>query len=154
MYCAKQRALAPLVTAWLATLQDGMLMFFSPAFCTASLIPAGVISGVPTICCCLRLVVTVERPLTPITIATTPNTTSTRPATSPPISNALRISNFPSYEEPSASHDRDRGLGRYSGALDPRCPKARAESFGVNARPGVGARAPIDQEVGVDAPQG
>src|SRR6476661_1234376 len=68
MYCAKQRALAPLVTAWLATLQDGMLMFFSPAFCASAVIPAGVISAVPTICCCLRLDVTVERPLTPITI--------------------------------------------------------------------------------------
>src|SRR5450759_1127356 len=93
MYWAKQRAVAPLVTALFATVQVGKLMFFNPAFCTSALIPAGVISGVPTTCSCFSSVLTVLRPLTPITIATMPNTIRTAPATSPPISNALRISN-------------------------------------------------------------
>src|SRR5262249_6917973 len=41
----------------------------------------------------LMLFVTVERPLTPRTSATTPNATSTTAATTPPISRNLRMSN-------------------------------------------------------------
>jgi len=84
MYWARERAVAPVVTAVLATLQLGKLMFFNPAFCASALIPAGVISGVPTICSCLMLWLTVERPLTLITIAATPKAIGTAPAATPP----------------------------------------------------------------------
>jgi hypothetical protein len=52
---------------------------------------ASVISGVPTICSCLRLLLTVERLLTLITIDAMPNATRTAPAASPPSCSVLRI---------------------------------------------------------------
>src|ERR1700722_19184751 len=64
------------------------------AFASA-VMPAGVMSDVPTIASREMLLLTVERPFTPITIATTPNAIRTAPATSPPISNTLRISELP-----------------------------------------------------------
>src|SRR5579872_1040398 len=91
MYSAKQRALAPLLTALFATEQVGKLMFFRPAFWASALMPVGVMSAVPTICCCLSSLPTVLRPLTLMTIATAPNATSTTAATNPPISNTLRM---------------------------------------------------------------
>src|SRR5213596_1760172 len=48
-------------------------------------------SGVPVICSCLRLELTVERPFMPITIAAIPNAIRAAAATTPPISKNLRI---------------------------------------------------------------
>ncbi len=97
MYSAKHRAVAPLVTAtFSATEQVGKLMFFSPAFDASALMPAGVMSVVPTICCCLRFEVTVEPPAKPMAIATTPNATSTTAVTIPPISKCLAHLDSPS----------------------------------------------------------
>src|SRR6266508_45603 len=63
-----------------------------PACLASAAIAAGVMSGEPTICSSLRLSRTVERPLKPMLIATTPNVTRMKAATRPPISNSLRIS--------------------------------------------------------------
>ena len=68
-----------------------MLATLRPAFFASALIAAGVMSGEPTIFSCLRLFWTVERPLTPMTIAAIPNAISTAAATIPPISNAFRM---------------------------------------------------------------
>jgi hypothetical protein len=57
----------------------GMLTFVNPAFFASAVIPAGDMSDVPTICSCLRLLATVERALTPMTIAIRPST-QTEPA--------------------------------------------------------------------------
>src|SRR5690242_21468953 len=65
---------------------------FRPAFLASAVIPAGVMSGVPTICSCLRLSLTVDLPLTPITIAAMPNAIRTAAASTPPSSNTLRMS--------------------------------------------------------------
>ena len=72
MYWAKQRAVEPLVIALPATEQVGKLTPVRPAFAASALISAGVMSGVPTIFSCLRLELTVERPLTPSTMTATP----------------------------------------------------------------------------------
>src|SRR5262249_14386288 len=53
-------------------------------------------SGVPVICSCLRLSLTVERPLNPITIAAMPNPIRTTDATTPPISNTFLMPLLPS----------------------------------------------------------
>ena len=51
MYCAKQRAVAPLLTVLPATEQLGIAMpAGSLAFAASALIAVGVMSGVPTIC--------------------------------------------------------------------------------------------------------
>src|SRR5438034_5785978 len=63
-----------------------------PAFCASALIADGVMSDPATMYSCERLLLTVCRPLTPIAMATTPNTTRTAAATNPPISSALRMS--------------------------------------------------------------
>src|SRR5213078_3168949 len=68
-----------------------------PASFASALIAAGVMSGVPTIFSCLRLLVTVERPLKPMTIAAMPNAIRTAAATTPPISNAFRMTLLPSH---------------------------------------------------------
>src|SRR5438876_10414812 len=62
-----------------------------PAFCASALIPAGVMSGVPTMSSCLMLWRTVSRPLMPITMAAMPNAISTTAATTPPNSKNLRM---------------------------------------------------------------
>src|SRR5665213_1243798 len=93
MYCAKQRALEPLLMVLLATEQLGIvsLAVFNPALDASAVMPAGVMSGVPTIFCASRLSWTVLRPLAPITMAAMPKATSTTAATMPPISNAFRM---------------------------------------------------------------
>ena len=53
-------------------------------------------SGVPVICSCLRLELTVDLPLKPITIAAIPNAIRTAAAITPPSSNALRMVPSPS----------------------------------------------------------
>src|SRR3954470_11782730 len=67
------------------------LATFRPACFASALIPAGVMSGEPTMSSFLRLELTVERPLTPITIAAIPNAIRTAAASTPPSSNTLRI---------------------------------------------------------------
>src|SRR5262245_844373 len=109
MYFAKQRASEPVLTTWFATEQLGVVMgdgvIFEPAAfscansfdwaCCAAFtspaIAAGVMSGVPVICSCLRESFTVERPLKPITIAAMPKAIRTAPATIPPISKNFLI---------------------------------------------------------------
>ncbi len=97
MYCAKQRAVEPLLTVTFATAQAGIVRVarFRPADFASAVIPAGVMSGVPTIFCARRFAWTVLRPLAPITIAAVPNAIITTAATIPPISNA-RLMVFPS----------------------------------------------------------
>jgi hypothetical protein len=56
------------------------------------LIAEGVMSDEPTMYSWERLLFTVLRPFTPITMATTPNAMRTAAAMKPPISNALRMS--------------------------------------------------------------
>src|SRR6478752_6070985 len=91
MYLAKQRAWLPLSTAWFATEQlgvwigDGVTFMPCALYCANSLfcaacaaltspaIAVGVMSGVPVICSFLRLELTVDLPLKPITIAAMPN---------------------------------------------------------------------------------
>src|SRR5690349_1642510 len=94
MYCAIRRALAPVSIFWLATLFDGHSLtdVATPAFCASALIADGVMSGEPTMYSLERLLLTVCRPLTPIVMATAPNTMRTAAATSPPISKNLRMS--------------------------------------------------------------
>ena len=109
MYCAKQRASLPVSTSLPATEQVGVSIgegvIFTPAAfsCANSLVCAawsaltsgsiavGVMSGVPVICSCLRLSLTVERPLVLITIEAIPKAIRTAAATMPPISNNLRV---------------------------------------------------------------
>src|SRR5207248_1909289 len=62
-----------------------------PASFASFAIRPGVMSGVPVIFSSLRLSDTVERPLKPMKIATTPNVTRTAPAAKPPHSKSLRI---------------------------------------------------------------
>ena len=70
MYDAKQWALSPLLTARPATEHVGRLMLAGRwAALASAAIPFGVMSGVPTICSCLRLSLTVLRPFMPMTIA-------------------------------------------------------------------------------------
>src|ERR1700747_2631791 len=104
MYCAKQRARVPFVTAWLATVQVGSEIFdrVRPDFCASPLIAAGVMSGVPVICSHLRLVATVLLPCALRMIAATPKAISTTPAATPP-SSRMRFIFLPPF--------RFRGLG-------------------------------------------
>src|SRR5690349_11637702 len=90
MYRAKQRARSPLSTRFPATLQLGNETSFSPACCASCLIPAGVMSGVPTICSCFKELSTVERPFSASTITAIPNAIRIAPETIPPISRILR----------------------------------------------------------------
>ena len=83
MYWAKQRAVAPLLTALPATEQVGMTTFFSPASAAAALMAAGVMSSEPTIFSAARLLRTVLRPLAPMTIDATPKTIRTALAAIP-----------------------------------------------------------------------
>src|SRR5690242_7038745 len=93
MYVANARARAPVVIGFPATSAVGSLIDAGrPAFFASAAIAALFMSGVPTIASYLRLSRTVLRPLTPMAIATTPNTISTIAATAPPYSNHLRIS--------------------------------------------------------------
>src|SRR6476620_7858714 len=71
-----------------------------PAFCASALIADGVMSGPATMYSCERLLLTVCRPCTPITMATTPNVMRTAAATNPPISSALRMSRLLSNRDP------------------------------------------------------
>src|SRR5581483_3122227 len=91
MYWAKHRALDPLSMGSFATLHVGRSTPVSPASLTSLAIADGVMSGVPTIFSCLRLSVTVERPFSARTIATTPNATNTAPAANPPHSRTRGI---------------------------------------------------------------
>jgi len=84
MYWAKQRALVPSVTGWLAIEHVGSVTFVTPAAFASLAIPAGVMSGVPTIASCLRLSLTVERPSMPATIAPMPSAIRTMLAATPP----------------------------------------------------------------------
>src|SRR5437764_381249 len=94
MYSANVLARLPLLMSSPATLFDGHSVtdFATPAFVASALIAAGVMSGVPTMYSFFKLLLTVLRPLKPITIAVTPNAIRTNAATKPPISNTLRIS--------------------------------------------------------------
>ena len=122
MYSAKQRASLPVSTSLPATEQVGVSIgegvIFTPAAfsCANSLVWAawsaltsgtiavGVMSGVPVICSCLRLSLTVERPLVLITIEAIPKAIRTAAATMPPISKNLRVMVvlLPSRSPPSA----------------------------------------------------
>jgi hypothetical protein len=83
MYEAKHFASAPLAIGLPATLHVGSATFLSPASLAAVAISAGVMSGVPTICSRLMLLLTSLRPARPITMAPTPKTTRMRPAAIP-----------------------------------------------------------------------
>ena len=118
MYWAKHRAWAPVVTALLAMLQvgSGMLAGRLADFASAAM-PDGVMSGVPTICCCLRFVWTVLRPLTPNTIAATPKATSTMPAATPPNSRTFFMSPpFERWRIAMAPWSRAGGAGTFGPA--------------------------------------
>src|SRR5215469_8070342 len=102
MYSAIARALAPVSIFWPAMFCVGHCLTADamPAFCASALMADGVMSGPATMYSCERLLLTVWRPCTPIVMATTPNTTSTAAATSPPISSALRMSRLLSNRDP------------------------------------------------------
>src|SRR5581483_559691 len=70
MYCAKQRARLPVLTGRFATLQVGIgvAAMLRPAPFASAVMAFGVMSGVPTICCCLSSLATVLLPLVPSTI--------------------------------------------------------------------------------------
>src|SRR4051812_39936417 len=126
MYVANVRAQAPVVIGFPATSVVGSLIDTGrPAFLASAAIAVLFMSGVPTIASCLRLSRTVLRPLTPMTIATAPNTISTIAATAPPYSNHLRISTpFLAAKSPARpdAHtiDRDR-LGAIRPTTEPGC---------------------------------
>src|SRR4051794_40456037 len=92
MYCAKQRARDPESTGWFATVHVGRSTFVRPALAASPLIAAGVMSGVPVICCREISCDTVLRPLMLMTSAPMPKPMRTTAAIRPPISNVLRIS--------------------------------------------------------------
>src|SRR5579862_1711470 len=118
-----------------------------PSFFASALIADGVMSGVPTMYSLERLLLTVLRPLMPIAMATTPNTTRTAAATSPPISKNLRMSRLLSNRVLSASVGRstsdairgdaqsDRGKaavsGRGAGCDRPRDVERRDDADGA-----------------------
>ena len=89
MYCAKQRALVPVVIALLATEQLGKETFVRPAFVASTLISAGVMSGEPVICSAFKFELTVERPLAPSAITATPKAMRIAPEMNPPISSTF-----------------------------------------------------------------
>src|SRR5262245_46524516 len=93
MYPANARARSPVLTALPATDTVGTDTPSSerPASFAAARMPDGVMSSEPTICSAARLSRTVERPSTPMAMATTPKTMRTAPAIKPPISKTLRI---------------------------------------------------------------
>jgi hypothetical protein len=82
----RARVSLPLLIALPATERVGNLIPVRPAFVASSLISAGVMSGVPTIFSCLRLSLTVARPLAPSAITATPNAIRIAPEMNPPIS--------------------------------------------------------------------
>src|SRR3954454_6286323 len=96
MYCANVRAFAPVLIGSFATLFVGIEILDTsrPDFLASAVMAAGVMSGVPTICCAARLSLTVLLPLTLRTIAPTPNAMSTTPAIRPPISRSFLMT-FP-----------------------------------------------------------
>ncbi len=93
MYCAIACASGPVSIVFPAMSIVGHCLTVDamPAFCASALIADGVISDPATMYSCERLLLTVCRPLTPIAMATTPNTMRTAAETNPPISSALRI---------------------------------------------------------------
>src|SRR5262249_19061338 len=94
MYCAIACALGPVSIFCPAMLIVGHCLTAdaTPDFCASALIADGVMSDPATMYSCERLLLTVCRPLTPITMATTPKAMRTAAAMKPPISNALRMS--------------------------------------------------------------
>src|SRR5438552_12135801 len=94
MYCAKQRARLPELIALSATEQLGRLTLVRPALVASALIRAGVMSGVPVICSCLRFEFTVERPLAPSAITATPKAIRIAPEMKPPISRTFFMTVF------------------------------------------------------------
>src|SRR5919201_5356783 len=128
MYCAKQRARSPLLTALPATLHVGRsTLAASFASRASALIALGVMSGVPTIASCFRFECTVPRPLRPSTIAVIPKATRTMLAAMPPYSKNFRLSNIfatpfsPSLLDPVSADPSESpsGLGRRSTAAFP-----------------------------------
>src|SRR3954454_12522502 len=92
MYEANARARSPVLIGFPATSTVGRSIEAGrPAFFASAAIAEGDMSGEPVICSSFRLSWTVLRPLTPITIAVTPNAIRTTAATSPPISKNLRM---------------------------------------------------------------
>src|SRR5215469_255817 len=152
MYSAIARALAPVSIFWPAMFSVGHCLTAEamPAFCASALIADGVMSDPATMYSCERLLLTVWRPFTPITMATTPNATSTAAATNPPISSDLRISRLLSNRDPfravsDAAPPTPSGLRRKSPAEKP---LRGGEDF---ARPVTGCDRPRDVERRDDA---
>ena len=74
-----------MVIGWSATLHVGSEMVAGrPASLASAAIAVGFMSAEPVIASSFRLSETVERPFTPMTIATTPNTINTAAAMKPP----------------------------------------------------------------------
>src|SRR3954464_6358775 len=94
MYCAMACASGPvsIVLPAMAMVGHCLTADAMPAFCASALIADGVMSDPATMYSCERLLLTVFRPFTPITMAATPNAMRTAAATSPPISSVLRMS--------------------------------------------------------------
>src|SRR5579884_3569474 len=150
MYSAKHRAVAPSTTALPATVQVGNVIPVRPAFAASALIAAGVISGVPVIFSCLRLELTVERPLAASRITATPNATMIAAETNPPISSTLFVvivllllEAVASFSLPSV---RGRGGGRHpelpEAALRPG-PRLRRARQAQSLTPSPSATEPI-----------
>src|SRR5436309_498312 len=99
MYCPKQRAWSPFVTATLATLHVGIgvVARLRPELFASALIAVGVMSGVPVICWNLSSLAMVFLPLLASTRAAAPKAMSTTPATTPPISR-IRFMVIPSFD--------------------------------------------------------
>src|SRR6266571_2142815 len=100
----------------------------SPAFFASAAIADGVMSGEPTICSSLRLLWTVERPFTPMTIAAMPKPIRTAAATRPPISNSLRIS-APSFVAEACARRSTFVCHAKVSAVSPRPPSGRARNI-------------------------
>ena len=92
MYCANVRASLPVSMDLPATLVVGRAIDSdSPPFFASAAIADGVMSGVPTMYSCLRLLLTVLWPLKLITTVVIPSAIRTAAAITPPSSKILRI---------------------------------------------------------------